>query len=769
MGIARKTAVLNGVGLAALLALVAALSLTLVMDGFRALEVRFATRNAERLTQAIHEAHTQLDIKAADWAGWDDSYEFMQDRNQEYIESNLTNESMGMLGLCGMVFIAPDGAIHIDRGHVADDQGVKAWVPADPALLAALSADPSLRAAPPVGASRHGVLTVADGWLLVSIRPILTSQQEGPVRGTIVFAQRVDEHFRARLGELIRTDVSLKPVSTGTATELASDGTWTDDRQIQAWATLSDINGQPAMVGRITIPRDITASGWRAVSFSLLVMLATGLLLWRVTDWGINRLVIRRVERLSDELAQIAAHGLTSSRVTIRGRDEIAALAGSVNSVLDTLERNQNELRRAREEAESASRAKGEFVAAISHEVRSPLSAVVGSVGLLREGGLTERQREENIEAIARNARHILVVINDLLDHSKIEAGQMAIESIPVGIADLVREAAGMSSAAARAKSITLVLELDDALPPAMMGDPTRITQILLNLVGNAIKFTHTGTVTVRARVHSQGARASDATTLRIEVADTGPGMTPEQVGGLFHAYYQADASVARRHGGTGLGLSISRSLARQMGGDITVESTPGKGSTFTIELPITACDERSIERDTTAIVPARADAPATHTSSVTRPHQFTPASLTLVTDPTVRPLANLRILLADDGADNRRLISHHLERAGAGVTAVEDGGSAVHLGGRSTAGADAFDIILLDLHMPVLDGRHAARLLRKRGFVGPIIAVTASGATETDGFEDAGFNGVLLKPIEPGRLIEAVLRATRQDRRKAA
>jgi len=767
MGIARKTAVLNGVGLAALLALVTALSLTLVMDGFRALEVRSASRNAERLTQAIGEAHAQLDIKAADWAAWDDTYRFMVDRNQDYIDSNLTNEAMGMLGLCGMVFIAADGTILIDRGHIADEAGVNPWVTADPALLAALTADESLRRPPREDASRHGILTVADGWLLVSIRPILTSQGEGPVRGTLICAQRIDEAFRARLAELIRTDVTLDavaPVAAGepAAATVSPAGTATANDSVRAWDTLADINGRPAVVGRIAIPRDITAIGWRAVRFLLLVTVATGLLLWRVTDRALNRLVIRRVERLSGELAQIAASGLAASRVTAQGRDEIGQVASSVNRVLETLDRNQADLRRAREIAEHASKAKGDFVAAISHEVRSPLAAVVGSVDLLREGGLSDRQREENLEAIARNARHMLVVVNDLLDYSKIESGHMALEILPVRIPDLITQSTAMLRGQARAKGLALDIVLTDDVPPAMLGDPTRITQILLNLLGNAIKFTASGGVSVRAGTRASGGAGPR---LVIAVSDTGPGMTPAQVDGLFRAYGQADVTIARRHGGTGLGLSISRSLARQMEGDITVRSAPGAGSTFTLELPIRLPNADAVAASTPA-----SNLFATPTTTAARepslvaandaPHAF---------DPQTRLLAGLRILIADDGADNRRLLTHHLERAGATVVAVEDGGSAVHAASRDITGPDAFDIILLDLHMPILDGYHAARLLRKRGYAGPILAATASAANETDGCQAAGFNGVLLKPIDPPRLIAGVLDGVRGPQRKAA
>lgn len=751
MGLARKAAIVNGAGLLTLLALVATLSVTRVMDGFRALERKFAQRNAVRLREAIAEAHTQLDVKAADWAAWDDTYQFIADHNQDYANSNLTNSSIGMLGLCGIVFLDAQGQVVMSRGHHASDADRSTVVPADAGLLAAIAADPSLAAAPEIGHSRHGVLAVDDGWLLVSIRPILTSQQQGPARGTLVFAQRIDEQFKLRLGELIRVDVELAPVDQADAAttprQIAS--AVGSDSTIRAWTTIADIKGQPALTARISMPRDITQSGWSAVRLSLMVVVASGLLLWLVTDRAIRWLVVGRVERLSREVSTIADDGRAASRVTVGGRDELGRMAEKVNLMLAAFDRTQNQLEAARGAAEQAARVKGDFVAAISHEVRSPLAAVVGSVELLRDGGLDQAQREESIEAIARNARHMLVVVNDLLDHSKIEAGRMSLEEIPFSIRQVVRDAAEMLAPTAKAKSLDLRVRVDGELADLIVGDPTRVLQIVVNLLGNAIKFTPRGAVTVTA---SMAPTVSGVAQLAVEVRDTGIGMTTDQVAGLFQSYVQVDPTTARKFGGSGLGLAISRSLARQMGGDIRVSSTPGTGSIFTLQLPAGAASGLRLTTEESA---------SDHDSKL----DHRPIAQ------AVGSLSGLQVLIADDSQDNRRLLPHHVERAGAKATAVENGQEAVDavLASGLPGNAAAFDVVILDLQMPVLDGFAAARRLRAAGFAGLLMAATASTGDEAPGWQDAGFDLCVRKPISRDELVRTINQALVAPHRKAA
>lgn len=770
MGLTRKTGLALGLGLLALLGVVAALSLTLVMDGFRDLERRLAARNATRLQEAIHEAHAQLDTKAADWSGWDDTYEFMVDRNAGYIESNLTEESLDLLRLSLIAFIDLDGRVIDSRGTDPDTQAFGAGCPE---FLRAIEQNELLHTPPPPGESRHGLVILGTQPMLVSVRPILTSQMTGPIRGTLIFAQPLDEPMRERFEELMqayvtfggpgdsdRLESGFRRVPHPASASHPDVEVLVGSRQIRGVSTLPDLAGRPALRASVTIARDVTARGMASVRFSLLVVGATGILLWLATDRALRILVLSRVGRMSAELARIEKSGSASLRVSEAGRDELGSLARDVNRVLDSLDSRAAELGRARLAAEDAARAKGEFVAAISHEVRSPLAAVVGSVELLHDGALTEPDRRVHIEAIARNARHMLVVVNDLLDHSKIEAGRMTLEQIPFSPREVVSEAVEMVRATATAKGLRLTTDTGGRLVDQMMGDPTRVRQVLLNLLTNAVKFTPTGSITVRA---SMGPSDHGIAHLILDVEDSGIGLTPEQVSGLFRSYAQADSSTARRFGGTGLGLSISRALARQMGGDIRVRSVAGRGSTFTLEIPAGPLGElrMTLGSDT----PAGAAAPRSGPDPLAIPEPSAPAAA----PPTAGSLTGLRILVADDGEDNRRLLVHHLRRAGATVHAVADGRAAVAAAGEHGPAGGPFDVIVLDLEMPVMDGWEAAARLQKNGYAGRLLAATASGGDCAERCRAAGFSAYLVKPIRAVDLVSTAGRLGSTPQRRAA
>ncbi|MFZ4574965.1 MAG: ATP-binding protein [Phycisphaerales bacterium] len=384
--------------------------------------------------------------------------------------------------------------------------------------------------------------------------------------------------------------------------------------------------------------------------------------------------------------------------------------------------RAQEDLRTAREVAEAASRAKSEFLANMSHEIRTPMTAILGFADILRDNTLVEQARLEHIETISRNGEHLLAIINDILDLSKIEAGQMTLETLRVGTRSLVEELAVLLRPRAESKGLTFNVFIDGSAPPSLDTDPTRLKQVLVNLLGNAIKFTAQGAVSLR--VVSEPEQPSS---LRFEVTDTGIGMTEDQVSRIFRPFSQADPSMSRRFGGTGLGLSISGHLAKRLGGGITVRSQPGQGSTFS--LTVGGATSASAQQTTTP-TPAPAG-----------------------TSPT--PLAGVRVLLAEDGPDNQRLLGFILRRAGAELDIVENGERAVHAAPLSDP-----HVVLMDMQMTVLDGYAATAGLRAAGFRRPIIALTAHAmAGEREKCIAAGCDDYLTKPVDRERLIAAVLR----------
>ncbi len=393
--------------------------------------------------------------------------------------------------------------------------------------------------------------------------------------------------------------------------------------------------------------------------------------------------------------------------------------------------------------ANEANGAKSSFLANMSHEIRTPMTAILGYLELLeQEHGIISdpAQTADAVRVVRSNANHLLTIINDILDISKIETGHLATESMSVCPVDMAEEVVSLVEQQAVGKGIAVVTEYAAPIPRAIETDPTRLRQILLNLVGNAIKFTELGSVTLAV------AYDADSGDIEFAVRDTGIGMDPEQLDKItrFEAFVQADTSTARRFGGTGLGLRISDSLAELLGGELTVESTPGVGSTFTLRLVAgSMTPEQLAGRDEISRLTESAA-----TSAAARPDAQPIEN---------RPLKGRRILLAEDGPDNQRLITFHLEQAGASVTLCENGRVAVDT--MLTCDRDRPDIVLMDMQMPELDGYAAASELRANGVSCPVIALTAHAmAEDRQRCLDAGCDDYMTKPIDRRRLIERCL-----------
>ncbi len=407
------------------------------------------------------------------------------------------------------------------------------------------------------------------------------------------------------------------------------------------------------------------------------------------------------------------------------------------------LEATMEQLELEKSKAEQASDAKSSFLANMSHEIRTPMTAILGFIDILAEletNGPHSPERLDAIETIKRNGEYLIKLINDILDLSKIEAGKMEVEQIPCCPFELVENVQSLIRVRSDTKGLIFESEFIGSIPETIMTDPTRLRQVLINLLGNAIKFTKAGTVRLVTRLASD---ANGRNLLQFDVIDSGIGMTEEQATRLFDPFVQADTSTTRNFGGTGLGLTISRRLARSLGGDIKIEYTkPNKGTCFRF-----TCDIGSL-RSTRLLAP-----------------NHRPASAAKATETPNDALPDIKldcnILLAEDGPDNQRLISFILKKAGAQVTIVDNGKLAVNKTVSSTKGDSPFDLILMDMQMPIMDGYQATARLRSLGLDTPIVALTAN-AMEGDREKciSVGCNEYTTKPIDRIELIKTINKA---------
>ncbi len=442
-------------------------------------------------------------------------------------------------------------------------------------------------------------------------------------------------------------------------------------------------------------------------------------------------------------VAVLIAGGLLSALITTitwsltRTRRKAVELARDMTSSIRQSERRQRVLAL---QATSANKAKSDFLANMSHEIRTPMTAILGYADMLDDLVREERQGEdyrEAVHSIQRSGKHLMMIINDVLDLSKIESGKFSIDRSMCDIIDTIREVYTTMRMNAYRKGLDLSVEFDTDFPSQVVTDAYRVRQVLINLVGNAIKFTDKGSVRI--------VLSDDGESLRVSVIDTGVGIEQESLGQLFNPFEQLDNSSNRSHEGTGLGLTISLHLAQLLDGQIDVESEPGAGSTFTLVLPRECVEDVSLVSSLSRV--EEADLERGRVA-----HRSTNQGV---------------VLLAEDGADNQRLIAHMLRKGGYEIEIVSNGQEAVN---RYIGNRDRFDLILMDMQMPVLDGYGATRALRDMGCTIPIVALTAH-ALEGSRAEclDSGCDEYLTKPIDRDKFYATIGRFVDRHRRGAA
>jgi signal transduction histidine kinase/ActR/RegA family two-component response regulator len=499
-----------------------------------------------------------------------------------------------------------------------------------------------------------------------------------------------------------------------------------------------------ARVGTLLLtagPRPFTAAMniyWRFFPWIVALGLAAGLIAAALAHRAVSAPILQ-IANIAQRIAQ--THGF-EERIAVAGHGEMAVLARSLNTMLEEIGRRDaeraedrrkleqqvaecgrvnKELLFAIDKAEEASRLKGEFLANMSHEIRTPMNGILGFTQLCLSTNLTEDQRDY-LDTVERSAESLMQLLNDILDVSKIEAGKMELDRAPFSVRDCVESSTRTMFAAAQQKGLELTWDVDPQIPDTLVGDENRIRQVLLNLLGNAIKFTDEGSVRVAVGMEP----APDSSLVaHFSVHDSGPGIPADKRKIIFEPFRQADGSTTRRYGGTGLGLAISSGLVDIMGGRIWLESELGRGSTFHFTAPFTLG---------APVIPQRTVAPA-----------------------NAMECAPLSILVAEDNVVSQRLVTALLKERGHSVTIAGNGCEVLELVERR-----AFDLILMDIQMPEMDGLQATAEIRHlEGHNGkhiPIVAMTAHAmAGDRERCLDAGMDGYIAKPIHPGELMALI------------
>ena len=592
MNIRYKTLTIIGIAFVILLIVLICISHLVILGGFTQLETEDVEVNVKRSLNELSNTLDWLNATAGDWAPWDDTYRFIQDHNDEYIQSNLSDATLTTLGVNFMIFINLTGEI-VYAKNVDFISGSAAPFPDD--LIKKIASNRFLLTHHSGSkSSKAGLVRLSSLPAYLISRPILKSDFSGPSQGTLLVGRYIDRVEIEQLSQKTHLQISILPLQSSSL-DLADQDAYValtegpeqiviqrrNAATIAGYALQQDIFGKPAFIVKIELPRKIADHGRMTLVYYVLSLLTTGLVSMILITRLLDTTVLSPLSDLSNKVREIGIHGDASQRLCIRKQDELGHLANTINLMLEHLLETRKNL-------EVANRVKSDFLSIISHELRTPLVPIISNAELLlweEEENNTVGQRKECLQDILKYSRELQHLINDILDLANLEAGEMELSWSAVDLGRLLENSVHIVKEKARKRQISLTLHVQD-LPETMKADESKLKQVFHSLLSNAIKFTPDGgSVTLTAQMNS----TNDGThpVVEICVQDTGIGMEQAEIQRIFHPFEQLENPLTRKYSGAGLGLTLAQKIIALHGGTITAESEgKGKGSLFRVLLP---------------------------------------------------------------------------------------------------------------------------------------------------------------------------------------
>ncbi|MDH5617428.1 MAG: ATP-binding protein [Gammaproteobacteria bacterium] len=711
----------------------------IVHPTFEALERESVARDLDRARQAVEAELRALDVLVADYAVWDHAFDFVNGGRVSFVEENLDMTYWQKIDVHMMMFFNSRG--EMVWGGLIDPTYSKE-LSVENELTQGIAPNHPLLGGEHGPKNVHGLLQTQSHPLMVSSHPIYPNVIEGTPAGTVVIGKYLDDSRIQALRDRAYVDLTIgRATDSGSPAALPTSNH--SDRENWKWTAgvndfvvtqyLADVFGMPALYLTVRKEREMLAVGNTMIdTVSALLLLFTVLPL--LVFWlYLRRSIVAPMGSLTEHVLRIRETGDLSEKIDMHRADEIGQLANEFDLLTSEVQAAQEDLKKARDDALHLSKVKSEFLARMSHEIRTPMNGVLGMVELLNNTPLGSTQKRYAY-TINESADRLLDIINDVLDFSKIEAGKLQLEEATFDLNSFLTDVVDSLRVLAQKKNLTFDCVYPEGVGLAVTGDPFRLRQILTNLLGNAIKFTESGGVTLEVTAAEADAMRQD---IRFVVRDTGIGISSENQDNIFDSFAQEDGSMTRRFGGTGLGLAISKELVDMMGGELAVESAPGQGSTFTFTVRMRACSESEFSASARLLQKSALERPAIAWEG---------------------QILTGKVLLAEDNPVNQQVAVGLLQAMNVEVTVVANGREAVAL-----SGSGEFDVILMDCHMPLMDGYEATRAIRERESsegAKPvnIIAVTANALSgDRNQCIAAGMNAYLSKPFSGQELYESL------------